>query len=209
MNFILRSNEPRLTRAHIIPPFDAILKDIFAFTTDTCADAISNLSWNIARLRPSDGECGIGFFEDNVEAAYVASFTTSLNSITSANPIIKSLIDFKIDPLSMTQIDDSFPPSLQSYFDGIDTLALHDTLLKDNSPISLKALYALPSSSHKGLQKILSLKLKSEHLPSIIDELSQNNPALLALLISNASDEANAWISACPNSSSMQMKPEV
>ena len=112
------------------------------------------LSWNIARLKGADGGAGIGFLVDTIDAAYVASMTSSLYSMQYALSNSKTIIDNEINKESiLTDLDYEIPSSLQSYFDSISYLSNMEvslTQVNDNPIISLQTLSSLNKSSHKG-----------------------------------------------------------
>jgi len=206
LSFMFRTNEPRLIKTNILLQFDHILKDIFAFTTEFDVKEISELSWNIARLKGADGGAGIGFVEDTVDAAYVASFTTSLQSIKYANPKASLLIDYELHKENMTQPDESVSSALQSYFDSITLLENNNVLISnvtDSPKISLLVMTSLHKSSHKGLQRVLSAKFKETRKASILEYLDVDDfdSSWLASFISNGSRESHAWLestASCP-----------
>jgi hypothetical protein len=209
LSFLLRTNEPRLIKSHVVEQFDDILKSLFSFTTEYDPQDITPLSWNIARLKGADGGAGIGFLVDTIDAAYVASMTSSLYSMQSALSNSKTIIDNEINKESiLTQLDYEIPSALQSYFDSISYLSNMEvslTQVNDNPIISLQTLRSLNKSSHKGLQRILAAKLKSLRREQVLQYLTDFDTAWLASFISNSSYESYAWCEAKPVCTSHKM----
>jgi len=71
MTYILRTNEPRLVKLHILPGFERLLKELLAISASVNVQDISDLSWDLACLKLADGGAGIVSLIDIIDSACV------------------------------------------------------------------------------------------------------------------------------------------
>jgi hypothetical protein len=179
---LLRGLYPSESRSLAIA-YDTLLRAALCHVAGV--DAISDVSFSIARLPLKDGGCGLGFATDLIDSAYVASMVGSWSEMRLSIPGLDQLL-----------VDDgsSCPRSLQEFREAVNRLRL-------SSPeVCLSTLLSVPSLQQLKLQRSLYEPILILRRKEVEQQLCQSDPSGYALFISGQSREAGAWLEAIPSS---------
>ena len=142
------------------------------------------------------GGCGLGFAEDMVDAAYVASMVSSWHEMRQSIPGLDLMVNGDTNVC---------PRSLEELRDGVSRLR---ATAMDES-LSLSSLLGVASSQNTKLQHSLSQPYLAKRQRQVELSLCQSDPSGYALFVSGQSPQAGAWIEAVPSSPTFIMTPEL
>ena len=137
-------------------------------------EQLSDISYQIARVKGHLGGFGLGFLEDQILTSFVASITACLPEIITAHPTVRMMIEGKIAGVNDEEL---LSDTILQYFSCIDTLAARGVKIGEQS-ISVLALTTLNKGCFKGLQQELTKHLHVQRQQDLLDMLGNDHRAV-------------------------------
>jgi hypothetical protein len=157
-------------------------------------DVLSDVQFSIARSPLKSGGCRLGFAEDMVDAAYVASMVGSWQEMSESIPGLDIIL---------ANESSACPRSLREFRDAVTRLHLI------TNEVDMASLLSVPGRQQVRLQHTLSQPFISLRQREVEQQLCRSDPCGYALFVSGQSREAGAWLQAIPSSPTFTMEGSI
>ena len=182
VNHLLRTLPPDVSEAHIIAPFNDVLKRVVLAILNS--NELEPITWQQINLRIDSGGLGIGIDARTSYAAFAASFLSAVKAASEIYPILHGDI-----------VDGGSIPYVEDFCKCVCILQLQDY---DTPPAFLTLLDQSTGSSNSRMEKLQHRLLHGHQTSKDSDFIAAitPTPSSLARYHSAASPEASATMGA-------------
>ena len=189
INHLLRTVAPSLVMEHLVDPFNKMIEQLMCSILEV--QSLTQIQWNQCCLSIDDGGYGVGISAITANAAYLASFLSTLPSIKLAVPSL--LEDIRGGNCNLPSVRVFLEAALFVNFDNHDGLALLDAVEG--------------GLSTEKIQAKLLLEYNKRKYEAHLDLIRNDSPKTIAAFTSVATDKASAYLTSRTNLTTLKMTP--